>query len=66
MNIDYQTFMMLAYFISTLVGGVMYISRMKNELNVRIAVLEHGHETINEDLREIKQDVKELLRAVTS
>jgi hypothetical protein len=66
MEINYQAFMMLLYFISTVVGGVLYISRMKNELSVRIAVLEHGHNTINEDLKEIKKDVKELLRAVTA
>jgi uncharacterized protein (DUF2164 family) len=62
MVIDYSVLSPLAYFVATVVGGVLYIQR----LNTRIAVLEHGHEAINEDLREIKQDVKELLRAVTS
>ena len=66
MEIDYQSFMMLATFLSTVVGGVMYVSKVKNDLTTRIAVLEHGHETINEDLKEIKQDVKELLQRVAS
>jgi hypothetical protein len=66
MIIEYQAFMMLATFISTIVGGVLYVGKIKNDLGTRIAVLEHGHEKIDEDLKEIKQDVKELLRTVTA
>jgi len=66
MQVDYQAFMVVAYFLSTIVGGVMYIGKLKNEMTTRIAVLEHGHETINADLKEIKQDVKSLLRTMTA
>ena len=66
MEIDYQAFIIIAYAISSIVGGVMYVSRITNKLNTRVAILEAGHDAINEDLKEIKQDVKELLRAVTS
>ncbi len=66
MEIDYQAFMMIAYAVSSVVAGVMYVSKIKNELNTRVAVLEAGHAAFNEDLKEIKTDVKELLRAVTS
>ena len=66
MTLDYHDFMMIAYIVSSLLGAVMYIGRMRAALETRIAVLEAGHDAINEDLREIKQDVKELLRAVTS
>lgn len=57
---------MIAYAISSIIAVVMYVSRIKNELNTRVTVLEAGQDNINEDLKEIKQDVKELLRAVTS
>jgi len=62
MEIDYQTFMMIAWILATTVGVTVYIAR----LATRVAVLEAGHDAISEDLKEIRQDVKELLRAVTS
>lgn len=58
MEIDYQTFMMLAYAIATTVGITVYIAR----LSTRVAVLESSHDTMTADLKEIKHDVKELLR----
>ena len=66
MEIDYRSFMMIAYAISSIVACVMYVSKIKNELNTRVAVLEAGATAINEDLKEIKTDVKELLRTVTA
>jgi len=66
MVIEYQAFIMIAYAISSVVAGVMYVSKIKNELNTRVAVLEAGAAAINEDLKEIKTDVKELLRTVTA
>lgn len=36
------------------------------KLNTRVAVLEASHDAMTQDLKEIKQDVKELLRSVTS
>ena len=62
MEIEYQTFMMVGFILVQSIAAAKYISG----LATRIAVLESGHETINEDLKEIKGDVKELLRAVTS
>ncbi len=41
-----------------------YIARTKHELTVRVAVLEASQTTLAEDLKEIKEDVKELLRAI--
>ncbi len=35
-------------------------------LATRVAVLEASHDSMNEDLKEIKQDVKQLLRTVTA
>lgn len=58
MEIDYQAFMMMAYAISATVGIVIYISR----LSTRVAVLESSHDNMTRDLKEIKHDVKELLR----
>ena len=45
-------------------GVTAYIARIKNELTIRVAVLEASHNTLAEDLKEIKEDVKELLRAI--
>ena len=42
-------------------GVTAYIGKIKNDLNTRVAVLEAGHTTMSEDLKEIKDDVKELL-----
>lgn len=58
MTIDYQTFMMIAYAIVTTVTVVLYVSR----LSTRVAVLEASHDSMTQDLKEIKHDVKELLR----
>lgn len=54
--------MMVAFIVVQSLGAARYIST----LATRVAVLEAGHNAINEDLKEIKSDVKELLRAVTS
>lgn len=43
-------------------GITAYISKIKNDLTVRVAVLEASHNTLAEDLKEIKEDVKEILR----
>lgn len=62
MEIEYQTFMMIGFILVQSLAAAKYISG----LATRIAILEAGHDTINEALKEIKTDVKELLRAVTS
>ena len=49
---------MIAYAIVTTVGITLYISR----LSTRVAVLEASHDSMTQDLKEIKHDVKELLR----
>lgn len=54
--------MMIGFILVQSLAAAKYISG----LATRIAVLEAGHNTINEDLKEIKTDVKELLRAVTA
>ncbi|MHC5058640.1 MAG: hypothetical protein ACYTKD_28615 [Planctomycetota bacterium] len=60
--IDYQVFMMIGFILIQSLTAAKYIMG----LNTRIAVLEAGHNKIDEDLREIKADVKKLLLAVTS
>lgn len=45
-------------------GITAYISKIKNDLTVRVAVLEASHDTLAEDLKEIKTDVKDVLRAI--
>ncbi len=45
-------------------GITAYISKIKNDLTVRVAVLEASHDTLAEDLKEIKGDVKDVLRAI--
>ncbi len=62
MEIEYQTFMMVGFILIQSLAAARYIAG----LSTRIAVLEAGHDVVNEDLKEIKQDVKELLKAVTS
>ena len=62
MEIEYTTFIIVSVIVLQSIGAAKYIAG----LVTRIAVLESKHETIDEDLKEIKQDVKELLRAVTS
>lgn len=62
MEIDYQTFMMVAYMITATVGITIYIAK----LSTRVAVLEANQGQMAEDLKEIKTDVKELLRQVHS
>ena len=54
--------MMIAILLMQSLAVAKYVSG----LATRIAVLEAGHDIINEALKEIKKDVKELLRAVTS
>ncbi len=62
MEIDYQTFMMIAYMLSVTVGITIYVSK----LSTRVAVLEANHGQMADDLKEIKTDVKELLRTMLS
>ena len=45
-------------------GITAYISKIKNDLTVRVAVLEASQDTLAEDLKEIKQDVKDVLSAI--
>ena len=58
MTIDYQTFMMLGFILVQAIGIGKYLS----SVSIRVAVLEQSHSTMTEDLKEIKEDVKELLR----
>ena len=60
MEIDYQIFMMLGFVLVQSLAAVKYFVG----LQTRIAVLEHSHDMLDDTLKEIKQDVKELLRAV--
>lgn len=60
MEIDYQVFMMIGFLMVQSIAAVKYFVG----LQTRIAVLEASHETLDDTLKEIKQDVKELLRAV--
>jgi hypothetical protein len=62
MTIDYQTFMMLGFILVQAIGFGKYLSNV----NTRVAVLEASHNTMTDDLKEIKEDVKELLRSMTS
>lgn len=58
MTIDYQTFMMLGFILIQAIGFGKYLSGV----STRVAVLEASHSTMTLDLKEIKEDVKELLR----
>ncbi len=60
----YQLLMIAIALIVQTAGFTGYIARIKNDLNVRVAVLEASHNAMTEDLKEIKSDVKELLRSV--
>ena len=62
----YQLIMIGAMLVIQTAGAVAWISKVKNDLNTRVAVLEAGHTAMTEDLREIKEDVKALLRAVAA
>ena len=62
MEIDYQTLMMVTYMLSATVGITVYISK----LSTRVAVLEANQGQMADDLKEIKTDVKELLRTMLS
>jgi hypothetical protein len=62
----YQAVMMLSVLLANTAGAVLYVSKIKNELTTRVAVLEAGHTSMTRDLEEIKNDVKELLRYVHS
>lgn len=58
---SYQLFIAAMALIAHTAGAVAYISKVKNELNTRVTVLEAGHSLMGANLNEIKQDVKELL-----
>lgn len=58
MTVDYQTFMMLGFILVQAIGFGKYLS----SVSTRVAVLEASHSTMTEDLKEIKEDVKQLLR----
>lgn len=62
MEIDYNIIMAVGYAIATSVAITVYIAR----LSTRVAVLEASHDTMTQDLKEIKHDVKELLRNSTA
>ena len=62
----YQVFMIGLAIVVQSAGAAAWVSKIKNDLNTRVAVLEASHGNMTEDLKEIKQDVKELLRSVTS
>jgi hypothetical protein len=57
----YQIFIVLMAVVAHTAGAVAYISKIKNELSTRVAVLEAGHTLVTNDLHEIKKDIKELL-----
>ena len=56
--------MIIITLITQTAGVTAYVAKIKNDLNTRVAVLEAGHNAMTEDLREIKSDVKELLREI--
>lgn len=62
MTIDYQTFIMIGFILVQAVGFGKYLAGV----STRVAVLESSHSAMTDDLKEIKEDVKELLRSVTS
>lgn len=57
----YQVVVLAIALVAHTAGAVAYISKVKNELSIRVAVLEAGHTLMTGDLHEIKKDVKELL-----
>lgn len=61
MEIDYQAFMIIGFFLVQSISIAKYVVG----LQTRIAVLEHSHDSLDETLKDIKKDVKELLRAVS-
>ncbi len=65
MELTTYQLMMLALAIMIQTAGVTgYIAKIKNDLTIRVAVLEASHDTLAEDLKEIKEDVKDVLRAI--
>lgn len=62
----YQIFMIGLAIVVQTAGVTAWISRIKNDLNTRVAVLESSHNIMVDDLKEIKGDVKELLRNMLS
>ncbi len=62
----YQLIMLAVVLVVQSVGITTYISKIKNDLNVRVAILETSQKSIDEDLKEIKADVKELLRTMSN
>ena len=57
----YQIFLAGMALVAQTAGAVAYISKIKNDLNTRVTVLEAGHTLMMVNLNEIKKDVKELL-----
>lgn len=57
----YQIILLGLMLVAHTAGAVIYISKIKNDLATRVAVLEAGHSLMTNDLHEIKQDIKELL-----
>lgn len=53
---------MIAFLVVQLIGGAKSIASQ----GTRIAVLEAAHDTLQDDLKEIKQDVKQLLKQSTA
>lgn len=62
----YQIFMIGLAIVVQTAAVTAWISRIKNDLNTRVAVLESSHNIMVDDLKEIKGDVKELLRNMLS
>jgi len=62
----YQIIILIMAVVAHTAGAVAYISKVKNDLVTRVAVLEAGHDIMTNDLREIKKDVKELLAWIHS
>jgi hypothetical protein len=58
---SYQMLMIGMALIAHTAGAMAYISKVKNDLSTRVAVLEAGYTLMSSDLHEIKKDVKELL-----
>jgi hypothetical protein len=60
MQVDYNTFAMMAYMVTTSVAAAMWVGK----LSTRVAVLEAGHDSMADLLNEIKADIKELVQAL--
>ena len=62
----YQLFMIALALVIQAGGFTAWLMKIKNDMNTRIAVLEASHSIVTETLKEIRLDVKELLRSVAS